>query len=56
MTAGPVPQTPRDRMGGRCIYCGNPDVNHWKSWNLAAEWVCEDCCPDDRLPDGEDWL
>jgi hypothetical protein len=39
----------------RCGLCGSRDVNHWKSWNVAGEWVCDECCPDDPEPEG-DWL
>jgi hypothetical protein len=28
-----------------CVFCGSPNVNLWKSWNVVGEWTCDDCAP-----------
>ncbi len=38
----------------RCVRCGNAAVNLWKSWNVTAEWTCDECAPDGFALD-EEW-
>jgi hypothetical protein len=41
MTTDPGIKTER-----HCVHCGSANVNACKSWNIAGEWICDDCCPD----------
>jgi hypothetical protein len=38
----------------RCVSCGSPDINLWKSWNVVGEWICYECAPSDPV-DEEEW-